>query len=198
MTSQTKWALSQLETKARGFFIDSGAAMGILGNNTFVLEDTFWWNGICVEPIPEFFDDLVKTRHCHLVQAALSDCNGRASLVVPDNLWLAGLDGKLGDDVWRDARNQATRKIDVATFRIGTLLEKFKAPQTIDYWSLDTEGSELDILKTFPWDRHTVSLLTIEHNQDTPRRTAISSYLAELDYAEVQLTENEFGFVKRV
>ena len=38
------------------------------------------------------------------------------------------------------------------------------APPVIDYWSLDTEGSELAILSSFPFDEHRVRVLTVEHN----------------------------------
>lgn len=196
-TAQSQWVINQLSKKIHGFFIDSGAGMGITSSNSYELEAKYQWSGICIEPTPEFFEDLVKTRHCHLVKAALSDAEGEATFVIPDSPWLAGLQDKLGDDIWSPSRAAATRKIKVETFKVGTLLKRFNAPPVIDYWSLDTEGSEFDILKTFPWDEYSVTLLTIEHNQDSPRQTAISKYLADLNYDEVQLTENEFGFVKR-
>jgi FkbM family methyltransferase len=194
---QANFVLSQLANKRHGFFIDSGAAMGIQGNNTYLLETQYEWSGLCVEPVPEFFADLKKTRRCHLYEGALSDLDGKAALVIPSNPWLTGLKDKLGHDVWSEVRAQATREIEVSTFRIETLLDKIQAPRLIDYWSLDTEGSEYMLLKTFPWSRYTVTLLTIEHNQETSKQTAISDFLSE-DYTEVKLTDNESGFIKKI
>lgn len=171
--------------------------MGIQGNNTYLLETQYEWSGLCVEPVPEFFADLKKTRRCHLYEGALSDLDGKAALVIPSNPWLTGLKDKLGHDVWSEVRAQATREIEVSTFRIETLLDKIQAPRLIDYWSLDTEGSEYMLLKTFPWSRYTVTLLTIEHNQETSKQTAISDFLSE-DYTEVKLTDNESGFIKKI
>lgn len=39
-------------------------------------------------------------------------------------------------------------------------------PSTIDYMSLDVEGSEMDILKSFPFDKYCVKYATIETNNN--------------------------------
>jgi len=41
------------------------------------------------------------------------------------------------------------------------LLLEHAAPQTIDYLSLDLEGAELDILRTFPFGEFRIELATI-------------------------------------
>jgi Methyltransferase FkbM domain len=54
-----------------------------------------------------------------------------------------------------------------AARRLRSVLQECGAPRIIDYWSLDTEGSELTILKSFPFDAYCV--LTIEHNRFSVR-----------------------------
>ena len=39
------------------------------------------------------------------------------------------------------------------TRTLAELLDEVHAPQNVDFLSLDTEGSELSILSTFPWHR---------------------------------------------
>jgi hypothetical protein len=52
----------------------------------------------------------------------------------------------------------------MTTISLNDALEECGAPGRIDYVSLDTEGSELDILSTFDFARYRVRLWTIEHN----------------------------------
>lgn len=65
------------------------------------------------------------------------------------------------------------------------LLSQFNAPKQIDYLSLDTEGGEYDILKTFDWSYYDISLITVEHNY-TPLRQCIYELLTSKGYRRVQ------------
>ena len=44
------------------------------------------------------------------------------------------------------------------------LLRKYDAPYRIDYLSIDTEGSEYEILKAFDFNAYRISIITCEHN----------------------------------
>ena len=44
------------------------------------------------------------------------------------------------------------------------------APKIIDYMSVDTEGSELDILFDFPFDVYKFNFISIEHNYGSNRQ----------------------------
>ncbi len=55
------------------------------------------------------------------------------------------------------------------------------APPVIDYWSLDVEGSELRLLKSFPFDAYTFDTLTVEHN-NLPVRRAIRSFMESVGF----------------
>jgi len=57
----------------------------------------------------------------------------------------------------------------------------WSAPRRIDYLSIDTEGSELDILQALDFSAWEIRLLTVEHNH-TPKRQAIHDFLASKGY----------------
>ena len=47
----------------------------------------------------------------------------------------------------------------------------------IDYVSLDIEGGELDVLKSWNFDRHRVNFLTIEHGNVKKYQKEINDFL---------------------
>ena len=50
-----------------------------------------------------------------------------------------------------------------------SLLTQNGAPSFIDYLSLDTEGSEYEILKMFPFNQFSFGVITVEHNFNSNR-----------------------------
>jgi hypothetical protein len=80
-------------------------------------------------------------------------------------------------DKWSKARKFGTT-YPVKTVSLNDLLSKHGAPSTIDYLSMDTEGSEFDILKAFDFSRHRIKLITVEHNH-TPERGKIFDLLTQ-------------------
>jgi len=57
----------------------------------------------------------------------------------------------------------------VETISLMDLLEKHGAPREIDYLSIDTEGSEFDILENFDFDKYPIRIITCEHNYSPMR-----------------------------
>ncbi len=177
MTSQHGQDAFVLRTLGRlrsGFFLDSGASDGIRCSNTRALEQHYGWSGICVEPDPVFFQKLTGSRDCTCVNCCLYDFDGTVPFVhagtvggVRDELELEMLPhvwGALG------LPDGAPLPVEPASCRTAaSLLNEFGAPRVIDYWSLDTEGSELTILRSFPFSDYLVRMLTVEHNWGADR-----------------------------
>lgn len=64
--------------------------------------------------------------------------------------------------------HKATRKshktYQVTTVSLEDLLDFYDAPKEIDYLSIDTEGSELEILSAFDFNKYKIKIITVEHN----------------------------------
>src|SRR6185437_13930306 len=56
--------LELLDGLRDGFFLDSGAANGTDSSNTLLLEAEYGWSGICIEPDPQLYQQLVRVRRC--------------------------------------------------------------------------------------------------------------------------------------
>ena len=64
------------------------------------------------------------------------------------------------------------------------MLEQHNAPERFDYLSIDTEGSELDILRAFDMKRWRPAVITVEHNY-TSNRQVIYELLVASGYRRV-------------
>jgi FkbM family methyltransferase len=81
-------------------------------------------------------------------------------------------------------RVKACETYEVETISLIDLLRKFNAPATIDFMSIDTEGSEFEILNNFDWSAYKINALCIEHNY-TKNRKKIHELLSAMGYFRV-------------
>jgi hypothetical protein len=185
---QDLWVLHVLDGKRGGFFLDTGAYEPILDSNTYLLEKEYDWRGICVEPNKILFDKLRANRK-YVIEAALSSKPGFEKWISCGGL--SGFDRCItGPDRERVSQavggNLQKSTSVISTISIQQLFDfasfDLKIPETIDYWSLDTEGSELELLESFPWDGYKVKLLTVEHNGIEPKRTDTQKFLKSKGY----------------
>lgn len=177
------WVLEKSSYKRGGFFVEFGATNGILLSNTYLLEQGFGWNGLCAEPNPVFFEELRKNRLCTVSNACIGATTGEKIEFI-----FADVFGGMARDVACDQheeRRVAYKSLgntaEITTISLHDFLKFHKAPTTIDFISIDTEGSEFSILETFPFEQWDVRMLTIEHNF-TDQRQKIRSLLEAQGY----------------
>jgi FkbM family methyltransferase len=175
------------KSKRNGYFIEIGASDGIELSNTYLLEKEYDWKGICVEPIPNRFVNLVQNRpNSKCCNKAVYNTSGLVLNFEISNSYdlLSGLSNTLD----RHKNFVGSNKIDinVETITFNDLLEEYQAPKFIEYLSLDTEGSELEILKSCDFSKYTFGLIDVEHNYVEPRRTEIRNLLTSNGYIYVK------------
>jgi hypothetical protein len=76
-------------------------------------------------------------------------------------------------------------QLPVRTVSVQHLFDDWALPRTIDYLSLDTEGSEFLILQSVPEDI-IFNVITVEHNYEEPKRTQIKQLLEAKEYKLVR------------
>jgi hypothetical protein len=178
---QDLWVLYETDFRASGFFVEVGASDGIGWSNTLLLERTFDWRGILIEPNPIHRDALPRNRRAKVHFGCIGPRTGDVV-----DFWstaeheLSGIAAYAGGDDHAPAR-RAHVSHPMTTISLNDALEECGAPGQIDYVSLDTEGSELDILSTFDFARYRVRLWTIEHNH-TASEAKIDRLMASHGY----------------
>ncbi len=159
------------------YFLDIGANDGITLSNSFLLEKEYKWTGICVEPLPDAFEKLTKCRNVICDNRAVFNKTGLV-LKFSESKLFSGITEYI--DKYPNAKNG--NQIDVNTITLQDLLLEHKAPNTIHYLSLDTEGTELEILKSVDFNMYKFIYINLEHNFIEPRRTEIKNLLTSNGY----------------
>jgi hypothetical protein len=176
--------------KKGGYFIEVGANDGIKYSNTYLLETKYNWKGICCEPIPKLFEQLVINRPQSICfdEAVYSESSLTVTFDIANNSVLSGISEYI--DMHKECVDADKTTIQVQTISLLDVLNKANAPTFIEYMSLDTEGTEYEILKNFDFKKYTFGLIDVEHNYCEPRRSQIHKLLISNGY--LYKGENEF------
>ncbi len=177
--AQDLFVLSELDFKKNGYFVEFGATNGVDFSNTYLLEKKFGWNGILAEPSKRHKNTLRINRSAHIE----NDCVWKLSnekLMFNEVGDLSTLEIFSNSDMHSKTRNSGSRHY-VNTISLIDMLEKYEAPSIIDYLSIDTEGSEYEILSSFDFDRYKFKIITCEHNY-TENREKINNFLKKHGY----------------
>ena len=174
------WLLNQ---KRNGYFVEFGAADGINISNSFLLEKEYNWSGILCEPARTFKDRLKNNRKCTIVDKCVYSKSGDLiSFFESENEELSTISSYKESDLHSVSRIDGLT-YEVETISLSDLLNSFSAPDIIDYLSMDTEGSEFDIIKEYDFSRH-INIITVEHNYSGNRKK-IKNFLEEKNFIRI-------------
>ena len=178
---QDIFVLSELSFKTSGFFVDFGATNGVNLSNSFLLEKEFGWNGILAEPARCWHEALKKNRRASIeTRCVWKQTDSTLTFNEVHNSDLSTISSYSESDRYSSERKNG-QVYEVETISLNDLLEKHQAPRKIDYLSIDTEGSEFDILKSFDFDKYSIQVITCEHNY-TAKREEIYKLLKSKGY----------------
>jgi FkbM family methyltransferase len=171
--------------KKKGIYLEVGGADGITHSNTLALRDHLGWSGLLVEPDPEMFK-ILKSARGHsdeVIQAAISPDGKAGTALLRSVGQLSSLVGYEGDDIHSETRMKQTSTVKTPTISLTDLLT---GRPRIDYFSLDVEGAELDIIETIDWDKIDAPLvITVEHNYKEGAEAKLRRSLEKVGYVEM-------------
>jgi len=168
------------KNKRGGTFVELGAYDGVIGSNTLFFEKKLKWSGVCIEPLPEQFKRLKKTRSCICSNLAIADFNGFTTFIATG--LLSGIRDKMDPRhvarISPPERNKKNIRVRCCTFK--HLMAKYNVKQ-IDYLSLDVEGAEMDVLCKIDFSIVNIDVMSVESNY-RDQSEAICSYLGQKGY----------------
>ena len=159
---QDIYVLTKTNFKTDGFFVEFGACDGIELSNTHLLEKKFNWSGILAEPARSWLGDLTKNRDCIVVNKCVWKESNK-EILFNEVGELSTISKFRNKDMHADLRT-TYKEYPVNTISLNDLLIQNHAPSFIDYLSIDTEGSEFDILSAVDFHKFSFGIITVEHN----------------------------------
>ena len=128
-----------------------------------------------------FYEKLVKNRRCHSDPNCILSENRKGLVFYNTNNGLGGLSDYMDK---HKKKVKGCEKVLKDTITINELFAKYNAPSEIDYLSLDTEGTEYEILRTIDFDKYNINYICVEHNMVNEKRKQIKEFLVGKGYIE--------------
>lgn len=173
--------------KYDGICVDVGMAEPIGANNTYHFEQ-MGWKCLCIEPNPNYYNMGVGVRKI-VENVACSDKNSDDMMfeifTINGNNQGAISSLKRDDRLIQSHAHMISKveKIPVKVRTLDYILEQHPEITHIDFISIDTENTELDVLKGFDINRWRPKLMVIENNYDEP---FIGEYLKQFGYKRAE------------
>jgi FkbM family methyltransferase len=172
-----------LGEKRDGYFVEVGVGGGKSISNTYMLEKEFGWKGVLVEPNISSHESIRFHRTAHLETRAAASKSG--IMLEFQEVVGNGEHSRIANTGGHKFEKSSFKSYQVETITMNEILEKQGAPKEIDFLSLDTEGSELDILAGIDFKKYTFKVMSIEHNFDQQVLCKLDSILIPLGYRRV-------------
>ena len=190
-----------------GFYIEMGAHDGIINSNTYYYEKKLNWKGILIEP-SKFFYDLKNNRSSKNIfyQTICVPFNFNKQISFEDIGPYSRVPELISEEYykWHDRKSKNVeilynkkKVLSPTVNNLNELLKNSKAPKLIDFFSLDVEGSELNVLQGVNFSEYNFKYLLIEITDIDQGKYAkkIINFLKEKDYIlQANLTSYDYLF----
>jgi FkbM family methyltransferase len=168
--------------KREGFFVEFGACDGLSISNTLSLEQRFGWTGILAEPSRFWRESLPRNRTAAIDFRCVAGKTGEQVRFFEADLPLNSSSQNL-------YLGSVESSYDVETVSLMDLLDYHSAPKHIDYISIDTEGSEKEILEAFDFNKYKFRFITVEEHEGVPLEKSVQPLLEQAGYRVVVARE---------
>ena len=172
-------------------FIEFGATDGLDISNSYTLESSFNWKGVLSEPSPQWHEALKKNRKNSkiITKCIWKESGKKLDFFMSDFGSLSTIkdfveSDKISIPTNTEIRLKSGKTISVETISLNDVIKEYFNSICPSYISIDTEGSEYEILKAFDLDNFRPKVFTIEHNH-TENETKIDEHLITNGYVRI-------------
>lgn len=163
---QDLFALMCNNFKTGGSFIEFGAYDGITFSNTHLLEYSYGWKGILIDPVPAHYKKMESNRRCQLINAAITPYSETEVLIEE----AAASD--LSKLVPKKSLLKKVHKVKAIT--LSDVIEKYLKSSALDFLSIDIEEKDFEVLTSIDFDKIQINAICVEHNNREDSESIIS------------------------
>lgn len=193
--------LQKYITFCNGFFIEAGANDGLSQSNTYLLERFRGWRGLLIEPIPELAEKCrVNRPNAITVNTALVATDDTKFVRMKSAHLMSKIHVFKNDNEEHDYAKLAaevqglsqTHDVDVPARTLSSILDE-KGIEKVDFFSLDVEGYELEVLSGLNLTKHSPTYLLVE----TKTPELVTQRLGDGYTPLAQLTHHDYLYQSR-
>lgn len=182
---QTPLVDSRLKYIERGFYVECGALNGETSSTSLFFERVRKWNGLLIEADPSNYE-LLKSKHRKAF--TVNTCLSTSSVPSKVTFNKAFQRGRIMEDKaaknWVKGQGLRPDTVQIECFPFYSFMLALNRT-TIDFFSLDVEGDELKILKTIPFDKINIKMLTVEYLHGPGGANALQKFMESKGYQVV-------------
>ena len=166
-SEEDKLVIDYFDKKSNGFLLDISAADGVTGSNSFRLINEYNWSGLLVEPCPSHrynLDTLYgDVEDVSVFYGAISEKEDLLKFhELPSDAVGMSYTAERSHGTPENCPFPVIRSYDVPAIGINELLEKYNVPFEIDFFSLDIEGAEKEVIDYIDMSKHSIHMWCIE------------------------------------
>lgn len=182
---EDKWITENLQLPENGVFVEVGAFDGVLSSNTYHFEQ-LGWTGLIIEPDPELASKCLLNRKCDVSCCAIGTETGDGTFYInPNDRGLSGL-------------HREGNPIRTKIVRLDDLLKAYSI-YGVDFLSIDTEGTEIDVWQSLVSKRFLFPKIVMMEWSTLglpPNDEAITQRLGLDDYELIHSTQYNLIFTR--
>jgi FkbM family methyltransferase len=148
-----------------GYLVDVGAGNGVNGSLSRQLLKGREWKGVLIDPLPKHAKSLSTlyqgNGRVRVVECAVMPESGEGLLYPFREVSTTRKDWAEACEAWWGHVHYSP-PLTVAYRTLDSVLEEVGAPQIINLLKIDTEGADLDILKSINWNSRVIQTVVVE------------------------------------
>lgn len=195
---QAPFVDSRLGFMEGGFYIECGALNGERGSNSLFFERHRKWNGLLIEADPSNYAALkTKNRKAFTMNACINPYPYPAEISFNKAFNVGRLLHDSSAKNWIKEWHIKENLVAVQCFPLYSILLALNQT-TVDFFSLDVEGDELQVLKTIPFDKVNIKMITVEYVHQTGTVDELNQFMVGKGYEPLIRMHKDDGTVTDV